>query len=71
MEICEGHGQEVYHMESVGNAGWNSPSVQEVRPEVTVTSFEGLTLYPRVTRHAGEVDAELLRPKKRGHPGTD
>ena len=66
MEIREGRGQEVYHMESVGNAGWNSPSVQEVGPEVTVTSFEGLTLYPRFTRQAGQVDAEVLSLKRKG-----
>jgi UDP-glucose:glycoprotein glucosyltransferase len=66
MEIREGRGQEVYHMESVGNAGWNSPGVDDVGLEVTVTSFEGLTLYPRFTRQAGQLDAEVLTPKSKG-----
>ena len=66
LEIREGRGQEVYHMESVGNAGWNSPSVEEIGPEVTVTSFEGLTLYPRFTRQAGQSNAEVLRPRRKG-----
>ncbi|KAG6827591.1 hypothetical protein H0H92_011214 [Tricholoma furcatifolium] len=50
MEIRKGRGREVFEMESVGNEGWDSPTVQESGNEITVTSFEGLTLYPRFTR---------------------
>ncbi|KII87653.1 glycosyltransferase family 24 protein [Plicaturopsis crispa FD-325 SS-3] len=58
--IREGRGREIYKMESVGNEGWHSPSVEEAGDEVTVTSFEGLTLYPRLARQSGMEDADVL-----------
>ncbi|CAL1698787.1 unnamed protein product [Somion occarium] len=50
LEIRPGRGREIFKMDSAGNEGWDSPSVEEVGDEITLTSFEGLTLYPRVSR---------------------
>ena len=58
--IRPGKGREVYEMESVGNEGWNSPSVDVAGDEVTLTSFEGLTLFPRLKRRQGMETAEVL-----------
>lgn len=49
-------------MESVGNSGWNSPSVEEVGSEITLTSFDGLTLYPRMARIPGMEREDVLPP---------
>ncbi|KAJ6489845.1 UDP-glucose:glycoprotein glucosyltransferase-domain-containing protein [Mycena sanguinolenta] len=38
---------------SVGNEGLESRTVAEVGNEITVTSFEGLTIYPRLSRVPG------------------
>ena len=58
--IRPGRGREVYEMESVGNEGWNSPTVDAAGDEVTLTSFEGLTLFPRLKRRLGMETAEVL-----------
>jgi UDP-glucose:glycoprotein glucosyltransferase len=49
-------------MESVGNSGWNSPSAEEVGSEITLTSFDGLTLYPRMARAPGMEKEDVLPP---------
>ncbi|KAK7047284.1 killer toxin resistant protein [Paramarasmius palmivorus] len=58
--IREGRGRDIFEMESVGNEGWDSPSVKEVGDGITVTSFEGLTLYPRLRRKKGMERADVL-----------
>lgn len=62
LEIRPGRGREVFTMESVGNNGWNSPSVDEVGNEITLTSFDGLTLYPRMARIPGMEKEDVLPP---------
>ncbi|KAG6892823.1 hypothetical protein C0992_012365, partial [Termitomyces sp. T32_za158] len=47
-------------MDSVGNEGWNSPTIREKGNEITLTSFEGLTLYPRLSRKPGMENADVL-----------
>ncbi len=69
LEIRPGRGREIFHMESVGNEGWDSPSVAEVGNEVTLMSFEGLTLYPRVTRFPGMEGVDVLATES--VPGED
>ncbi|KAF9239780.1 glycosyltransferase family 24 protein [Melanogaster broomeanus] len=44
LEIREGRGREIYKLDSVGSEGWNSLSVAEAGDELTVMSFDGLTL---------------------------
>lgn len=56
-------------MQSVGNEGFVSPSVEEVGYEVTVTSFEGLTLYPRLVRKPGMQNQDVLHvPEEEEEP---
>lgn len=62
LEIRPGRGREVFNMESVGNSGWNSPNVEEVGSEITLTSFDGLTLYPRMARIPGMEQEDVLPP---------
>ncbi|KAL5522625.1 hypothetical protein ACEPAG_8642 [Sanghuangporus baumii] len=60
LDIRESRGRDVYELESAGNEGWNSPNVSIVGNEITVTSFEGVTLYPRVRRRTGMEHADVL-----------
>ena len=60
LDIREGRGRDIYLLESAGNEGWNSPTVSDAGTEITVTSFEGLTLYPRVRRRPGMERADVL-----------
>ena len=52
--------QQIFEMESAGNEGWNSPTVDEAGDAVTVTSFEGVTLYPRLARLPGKEREDVL-----------
>jgi UDP-glucose:glycoprotein glucosyltransferase len=60
LTIREGGGREVYNIDSVGSEGWNSPSVEDSGEELTVMSFEGLTLYPRLSRKPGMERVDVL-----------
>ena len=60
LEIRPGRGREIFEMESAGNEGWNSPTVDEAGDAVTVTSFEGVTLYPRLARLPGKEREDVL-----------
>ncbi|KAG8807237.1 hypothetical protein FRC17_004564 [Serendipita sp. 399] len=67
LEIKKGRGEDIFVTESVGNAGWESPPVEsDAGAEVTLTSFEGLTLYPRFKRLRGQDDEDVLRPPREG-----
>lgn len=60
LEIRPGRGQEIYDMTSAGNQGWGSPSVEEVGADITVASFEGVTLFPMFQRKEGMENADVL-----------
>lgn len=60
LEIREGHSREVFQLESAGNEGWHNPIVNEAGNGVTVTSFEGVTLYPRLARLPGREHVDVL-----------
>lgn len=60
LELRPGRGRDVYALDSVGGEGWNSPDVSIAGDEVTVASFEGLTLYPRIRRRPGMERADVL-----------
>lgn len=60
LEVRPGRGRDIFAMESAGNEGWSSPAVEEAGDEVTVTSFEGVTLYPRLARRPGMEHVDVL-----------
>lgn len=60
LEIRPGRGKELFDMESVGNEGWDSPTVQQIGDEITLTDFEGLTVYPRLARVPGKGHYDVL-----------
>ena len=60
LEIREGRGREIFELESVGSEGWHSPSVAEAGDELTVMSFDGPILYPRLARKPGAERLDVL-----------
>ncbi|CAE6531593.1 unnamed protein product [Rhizoctonia solani] len=65
LEIRPGRGRDVYTIESAGNEGWNSGHVNVTGTEITLTSFEGHTIYPRLNRKPGMESADVLaEPEK-------
>ncbi|CAE6344291.1 unnamed protein product [Rhizoctonia solani] len=65
LEIRPGRGRDVYTIESAGNEGWNSGHVNATGTEITLTSFEGHTIYPRLSRQPGMESADVLaEPEK-------
>ncbi|OCH94043.1 glycosyltransferase family 24 protein [Obba rivulosa] len=74
LEIRPGRGRDIFTMESVGNEGWNSPTVDDAGDEITVASFEGVTVYPRLVRKPGmeraDVLAETIPREEKEHKGV-
>lgn len=60
LRIRDGRGRDIFYLDSVGADGWDSKQVEEVGNEIAVTSFEGLTLYPRMSRIPGMETADVL-----------
>ncbi|KAF8266966.1 hypothetical protein EI94DRAFT_1802289 [Lactarius quietus] len=65
LEIRE---REVFRLDSKGNEGWLSPSVEEAGSEGKVTSFEGVTPYPRLARLPGQEFADVLEDPEEEEP---
>lgn len=61
LDIRPGRGKEIFKLGSAGNEGWDSPSVEVAGNEITITSFEGITLYPRLSRLPGKESADVLK----------
>jgi UDP-glucose:glycoprotein glucosyltransferase len=68
LEIREGRGREVFQLESAGNEGWQSSTVDDVGNEVTVTRFDGVTLYPRLARLPGQEYVDILETVQEEEP---
>ncbi|OXG53132.1 UDP-glucose:glycoprotein glucosyltransferase [Cryptococcus neoformans] len=61
LSIRPGRGEEVFNLESIGAEGWDSPSVGEVGDGVSLSSFDGETIYPRFARKEGMEKADVLQ----------
>lgn len=44
LEVRESHSREIFQLESAGNEGWQSPTVEDAGSRITVASFEGVAL---------------------------
>jgi UDP-glucose:glycoprotein glucosyltransferase len=64
LEIREGRGSEVYSMESAGNAGFFSRNVSEAGNQISLTSLEGLILFPRFHKVPGMEREDVLMPSR-------
>jgi len=60
LDIREGRGREIFELESAGNEGWHSPSVEKAGATIVLASFEGVTIYPRFARRSGMEGEDVL-----------
>lgn len=73
LSIRPGRGSDVFELESTGTTGWYSDKVDKTGTEVTLASFEGMTVLPRFTRREGMETADVLAevgPSGAGHVGA-
>ncbi|KDE08402.1 hypothetical protein MVLG_01438 [Microbotryum lychnidis-dioicae p1A1 Lamole] len=66
LAIREGQSSQVYSIETTGAEGWSSRSVEEAGDEILVTTFEGVTLFPRFKRNEGHGLTQLLDDTDKG-----
>ncbi|MCO5588119.1 hypothetical protein L7F22_042074 [Adiantum nelumboides] len=60
LRIREGRSSDLFDMISVGNAGWDSPTIQETGDEIILNTFEGLTIFPRMSKKKGKEKEQLV-----------
>jgi UDP-glucose:glycoprotein glucosyltransferase len=59
LRLRQGRSSELYDMVSVGNAGFDSPPVEVTGQSITLSTLQGLTIYPRLARKKGK-EREIL-----------
>ena len=60
--LQEGRSSEIFSIESIGSLGW-APVPGDESTEVVLMSFQGATLYPRLTRKPGKETEDVLESK--------
>ncbi|KAH8661541.1 UDP-glucose:glycoprotein glucosyltransferase-domain-containing protein [Tricladium varicosporioides] len=65
IDLQEGRSSEIFHIDSVGSQGW-SPVPGDESTEVVLMSFQGATLYPRLSRKSGMEKEDVLEAKSDG-----
>ncbi|KAK7516175.1 UDP-glucose:glycoprotein glucosyltransferase-like protein [Phyllosticta citriasiana] len=59
IELQPGRSQDIFHIDSAGTLGW-SPAAGDETKEIALMSFQGVTLYPRLSRKAGMEEEDVL-----------
>jgi UDP-glucose:glycoprotein glucosyltransferase len=62
IDLQEGRSSEIFNIDSVGAQGW-SPVPGDETTEVVLMSFQGTTLYPRISRKPGMKAEDVLEAK--------
>lgn len=60
LDLKDGRSKEIFKLQSVGSEGWSSRDVDSIGTDIVLTSFEGITVYPRVSRREGKETADVL-----------
>ena len=62
IDLQEGRSSEIFKIDSIGSLGW-SPVPGDETTEVVLMSFQGATLYPRISRNPGMEMEDVLEAK--------
>jgi UDP-glucose:glycoprotein glucosyltransferase len=65
LDLKDGRSKEIFELQSVGSEGWSSRDVEAIGSNVELTSFEGITIYPRVIRREGKENDDVLEGDER------
>jgi UDP-glucose:glycoprotein glucosyltransferase len=60
LDLKDGRSKEIFRLQSVGSEGWSSRDVDTIGSNIVLTSFEGVTIYPRVIRREGKESVDVL-----------
>ncbi|KAF2101757.1 UDP-glucose:glyco protein glucosyltransferase precursor [Rhizodiscina lignyota] len=60
IQLQDGRSKEIFNIDSIGAMGWNPASGDE-STEIALLSFQGLTLYPRMSRKPGQETEDVLK----------
>ncbi|KAJ1656166.1 killer toxin resistant protein [Dispira simplex] len=66
LRLRQGRSDRLFILESAGNRGWHGEALRDIKSEVLITSFQGVTIYPRVRRRPGHERESLLAPEADG-----
>ena len=68
LQLQPGRSQQIFQIDSAGQSGYN-PQPGDETTEITLMSFQGKTLYPRLSRRPGQEAEDVLEePTKPGSP---
>jgi UDP-glucose:glycoprotein glucosyltransferase len=67
ISLKPGRSSKIFNLDSVGSLGY-SPVPGDLTTEVSLLSFQGVTLFPRLSRNPGQEDADVLETFAK--PGT-
>jgi UDP-glucose:glycoprotein glucosyltransferase len=62
IDLQAGRSSEIFKIDSVGPYGWN-PVPGDEKTDVALMSFQGATLYPRLSRNPGQEEEDVLEVK--------
>ena len=69
INLKPGRSQEIFNLDSVGEHGF-SPNIRDKSNEVALLSFQGKTLFPRLSRKAGYENDDVLAAASRPSSGS-
>ena len=61
--LQKGRSEEIFQIDSVGTAGW-APTPGDETTDISLMSFQGTTMYPRLSRKPGMEEEDVLEPSK-------
>jgi UDP-glucose:glycoprotein glucosyltransferase len=63
IQLKSGRSQEVFSLDSAGPISW-APVPGDETTEIALMSFQGATIFPRLSRKPGQEDADVLAPEE-------
>ncbi len=67
IQLQPGRSEQIFHIDSAGQQGY-SPQPGDESTDITLMSFQGKTLYPRLSRKSGQEEEDVLEESVK--PGT-
>jgi len=62
MRLKEGRSKEIFKIDSFGSKGGMAGQRENEDPDIALMSFQGATLFPKLSRNPGMEDADVLEP---------
>jgi UDP-glucose:glycoprotein glucosyltransferase len=63
IQLKNGRSQDIFSLDSAGHISW-APVPGDETTEIALMSFQGATIFPRLSRNPGQEDADVLAPEE-------